>query len=49
MYYILATGNDNKVYEDPHAVNAMYNREEYDTLYKGSDQGDMEVITSRHD
>ena len=47
MYYILATGNDNKVYEDPHAVNAMYNRAESATLYKVSDQGDMVVIKSK--
>jgi hypothetical protein len=47
MYYILATGNDNKVYEDPHAVNAMYNRAESATLYKVSDQGDMEVVKSK--
>lgn len=47
MYYILATGDDNKVYEDPHAVNAMYNRAESATLYKVSDQGDMEVIKSK--
>lgn len=47
MYYILATGSGNKVYEDPHAVNAMYNRAESATLYKVSDQGDMEVIKSK--
>lgn len=47
MYYILATGNDNNVYEDLHAVNAMYNRAESATLYKVSDQGDMEVIKSK--
>lgn len=47
MYYILATGNDNKVYEDPHAVNAMYNRAESATLYIVSDQGEMEVIKSK--
>ena len=47
MYYILATSNDNKVYEDPHAVNAMYNRAGSATLYKVSDQGDMEVVKSK--
>lgn len=43
MYYILATEFD----EDPHEVNAMYNRAESATLYKVSDQGDMEVIKSK--
>lgn len=47
MYYILATSEDNKVYEDPHAVNAMYNRAESATLYKADDQGNLEVLKSK--
>lgn len=47
MYYILATEEGEKFYEDPHEVNAMYNRAESATLYKVSDQGDMEIIKSK--
>lgn len=47
MYYILATEEGEKFYEDPHKVNAMYNRAESATLYKVSDQGDMEIIKSK--
>lgn len=47
MYYILATEEGEKFYEYPHEVNAMYNRAESATLYKVSDQGDMEIIKSK--
>lgn len=47
MYYILATEFGEVSYEDPHEVNAMYNRAESATLYKVSDQGDMEVLKSK--
>lgn len=47
MYYILATEEDNALYEDPHAANAMYNRAESATLYKADDQGNLEVVKSK--
>lgn len=47
MYYILATEFGEVSYKDPHAVNAMYNRAESATLYKVSDQGNMEIIKSK--